>query len=183
MHVHELDWFDARSLLAIGRACTARVRAVRDPARFRFPLELDLLTPDLSGVLREPPPAHPPIVVYAAEVEGGGGGNASRVLSPEQLAKAAGRPWPPPRSAADLQRDELMTKVHAVLEDAAARRQDKRRRARKADAAAAAVDQEDEESEDPDEEEDEEGEDRLLLGAKGEDEDPLPLGGWAVEEP
>ena len=103
--MHELDWFDARSHLTLGAPVRVRVRAVRDARRFRFPVELELVSPDLGHILKEAAPPFPAIVVYEDADDG---------LEPEELARQTGRPWPPPRSPAEVARSDLMSKVGAV---------------------------------------------------------------------
>lgn len=65
--VSEPDWIRARDVLELDTAVTVRVRAVRDPERFRFPLELECVAPDVSALVLRPPPEHPPIILYDDE--------------------------------------------------------------------------------------------------------------------
>ena len=97
--VCESDWMKVRDTLDLGVEVSVRVRAVRDGARFRFPLELDILLPDVAQLLR-PPPEHPPIYIYPDEEEDEAAVRHAQPrlrLSgslPSQLA--AGRDIPPP---------------------------------------------------------------------------------------
>ena len=65
--VSEPDWIRVRDVLDLDVTVTVRVRAVRDPLRFRFPLELECVTPDVSDLLSRSPPESPPILLYDDE--------------------------------------------------------------------------------------------------------------------
>jgi hypothetical protein len=87
--VSEPDWIRVRDILELGEEVTVRVREVRDPVRFRFPLELECVSPDVSQLLSRPPPDYPPINLYDDEdifqaavraVAGGARGAASGAL-------------------------------------------------------------------------------------------------------
>ena len=79
----EQDWRQVRDILDLGEPVKVRVRAVRDPRRFRFPLELDCLEPDVSGLLTVPPPAEPPIILYDDETIFEAALDAGREIEPE----------------------------------------------------------------------------------------------------
>ncbi len=63
----EPDWIRVRDTLDLGCEVTVRVREVRDPVRFRFPLELECVTPDVAHLISRPPPDYPPINLYDDE--------------------------------------------------------------------------------------------------------------------
>ena len=65
--VGEPDWIRVRDVLELATEVTVRVREVRDPVRFRFPLELDCVSPDVSQLISRPPPDYPPINLYEDE--------------------------------------------------------------------------------------------------------------------
>ena len=65
----EPDWFFVRDLIDLDVNVTVRVTAIRDPYRFRWPLELECVTPDLSGMLTSGAPEFPPIFIYEDETE------------------------------------------------------------------------------------------------------------------
>jgi hypothetical protein len=65
--VGEPDWIRVRDILDLGVTITVRVTAVRDPVRFRFPLELECVSPDVSQLLSRPAPDCPPINLYEDE--------------------------------------------------------------------------------------------------------------------
>jgi|APGre2960657444_1045066.scaffolds.fasta_scaffold00848_7 hypothetical protein len=69
IHVSEPDWIRVRDLLDLDVEVVVRVRAMRDTYRFRFPLELECVTPDVSHLLSRAPPEYPPINVYQGEDE------------------------------------------------------------------------------------------------------------------
>ncbi len=63
----EPDWIRVRDVLELGEKVTVRVSQVRDPVRFRFPLELECVSPDVSELLSRPAPDFPPINLYDDE--------------------------------------------------------------------------------------------------------------------
>ena len=67
IYVDERDWIRVRDILDLGVLVTVRVRAIRDPYRFRFPLELDCIEPSTTGLLTVAPPYYPPIFIYEGE--------------------------------------------------------------------------------------------------------------------
>ncbi|GJP32359.1 hypothetical protein CLOM_g16956 [Closterium sp. NIES-68] len=61
--IYNDDWYDLRKLLNIGTPVLVEVMAKRDPFRFRFPIELRLLNPDVDDMIyrRQRYPPHAPI--------------------------------------------------------------------------------------------------------------------------
>lgn len=83
IYVDERDWRALRDILDLDQPVKVRVRAVRNPQRFRFPLELDCLEPDVSSLLTVPPPAEPPIILYDDETIFDAALDAGREIPPE----------------------------------------------------------------------------------------------------
>ena len=83
IHVAEEDWCRVEEVLDTEVEVKGTVRAVRDPHRFRFPLEMDLAFPTIADLVTVPHPEYPPIFIYEGE-------------HPDDAAAEAGRPPPPP---------------------------------------------------------------------------------------
>lgn len=61
--VSEQDWPGVEDVIELGRAVDVVVTAVRDPALYRFPLELQCVDPDVTGLLpNTKAPADAPLV-------------------------------------------------------------------------------------------------------------------------
>ncbi|CAI5461838.1 unnamed protein product [Closterium sp. Yama58-4] len=61
--IYNDDWYELRQVLSIGTPVLVEVTAKRDPFRFRFPIELRLLNPDVDHMIfrRQRYPPHAPI--------------------------------------------------------------------------------------------------------------------------
>ncbi|CAI7761325.1 unnamed protein product [Closterium sp. NIES-53] len=61
--IYNDDWYELRQVLSIGTPVLVEVTAKRDPFRFRFPIELRLLNPDVDDMIfrRQRYPPHAPI--------------------------------------------------------------------------------------------------------------------------
>ena len=65
--VLEEDWHPLTDVLELGSTVRVRVSRILDGNRFRFPLELECLLPDISSFLTVAPPVHRPMNFYADE--------------------------------------------------------------------------------------------------------------------
>lgn len=83
--IYNDDWFKIRDILTVGSSVLVQVLAKRDPFRYRFPIQLRLLQPNLDHLIwrRQPFPPHAPI--FARE----GDHNL------DELARETGRPLLP----------------------------------------------------------------------------------------
>ena len=84
--ITEADWLHLRDVVELGTTVRVRVSRLLDAYRFRFPLELQLIKPDISDQLTVPPPDNRPMIFYAHE-------------TPEQWADAQACPLPSARPA------------------------------------------------------------------------------------
>jgi hypothetical protein len=84
VYVHEDDWIDSvGAVLDVGDDVTVTVKRLHENAeRFVFVLELDIVSPDLSGYQTQPPRDCPPVYFYAVDA----------VRDVEELAEELGRP-------------------------------------------------------------------------------------------
>lgn len=83
-YVHELDWFEAvQDMIDIDDQVTVRVKhTMPNTGRFVFPLEVDIISPDVTAQLLQPPRKYPSVYWTDADVN----------ASPTKLAKEVGRP-------------------------------------------------------------------------------------------
>jgi len=86
VYVHEEDWEEnVCELVDVGDEVTVVVKAIHEnPARFVFVVELELVAPDISAYVAQPPRAYPPVYFYDADTD----------ADMEELAKEIGRPVP-----------------------------------------------------------------------------------------
>lgn len=89
--VHELDMFDVRDVLKVGSEVVVRATKVyaENPKRFVFPVELDVVRPDISEYRLEKPRTHAPIRIFTEEMQDGS-------VALEGLAAEVGRPLAQP---------------------------------------------------------------------------------------
>ena len=83
VYIAEVDWYPLRDIVDLGVPVRCRVSRINDPERFRFPLELELVDPDISDALTQGPPERRPLLFYADE-------------TPEQWVRAVNTLWAPP---------------------------------------------------------------------------------------
>jgi hypothetical protein len=82
VYIGEKEWPHVRHILDLGKRVTCRVRRILDPVRFRWPVELSCVSPDVSFAVRRRAPMHPAIWIYTDETY-------------MEAAIAAGRPMRP----------------------------------------------------------------------------------------
>jgi hypothetical protein len=65
--IMEPDWLRVREVLHMSATVTVRVTAIHKAHRFRFPLEVECVTPAIAHLLLTPPPPDRPIIIYPDE--------------------------------------------------------------------------------------------------------------------